>query len=90
MVDDIWDRIGQLLTAVGKSRDMWRTSPVDCPFRSIQIGGYMRAIGAYIQIIDLLRNGGLSTLVAAYEDEALILQGRIRKIKCGYISYYSV
>ncbi|EIM79837.1 uncharacterized protein STEHIDRAFT_163394 [Stereum hirsutum FP-91666 SS1] len=68
-------RIEEHLDAVGFIKRKYSFPAEDDPFRPPNLEARAHAIAAYTQILDLLTEG-LPSLLAAYQDEALILQGK--------------
>lgn len=75
VLDEMSDRGRQHEEALKPFLKGWIAGDGDHPMRIPVINGTMRASAGYKQLV-YLANDGISTLLAAYADEALIFQGR--------------
>lgn len=75
VVDELKLRVQDHLGAVSCIKRKYQYPAQDDAFRSPNLEARAMAIAAYSQILDLLAEG-VPALLAAYEDEALILQGK--------------
>lgn len=80
--DELIHRIGQYLDVVREvSAEVPRVQHTDDdklaePMRQMRLRGMIRAIAGYAQFIDLWNTGGITSVVAAYRDNAYVLLGR--------------
>lgn len=75
LAEGLRNHIQTRLNVVGELREEWWGPRSDDPLRQVSLASWIHSIACYAQIVDLLSQG-IPQLLAAYEDEALIFQGR--------------
>lgn len=75
LAENLRHQIQTRIDVVAELRREWWGPKNDDPLRTVSLATWMQAIASYAQIVDLLSRS-ISHLVVAYEDEALIFQGR--------------
>lgn len=76
VIKELVDRANQHLDSVRQIQEFWEAKHKYDWFTPFKLLSLMRAVAGYMQIVDLWEQNGLIDILAAYQDEALIMQNR--------------
>lgn len=76
VIKDLVDRADQHLAVVRRVQAYWEAEHKSDWFVPHKLKSLMRAIAGYMQFVDLWQQNRLIDVLSAYEDKALIFQGR--------------